>query len=126
MAAHALPAGRSALAQVNKEKHELRGQLLALQGRPSEAAGEVSFLGQAHAEEMRALAAKSQALLSAAAAAAGREGDGSGDGGGQAEGREEKAGEGEGEGTGKEEGVGNEEKAGEGKGVGEGEDKKEV
>lgn len=35
--------------QVNREKHELRGRLLALQGRGDEAASEVGFIGR-HAE----------------------------------------------------------------------------
>ena len=39
--------------QVNKEKHELRGQLLALQGRPTEAVQEASFLGAERELEMR-------------------------------------------------------------------------
>jgi hypothetical protein len=35
--------------RVNREKHELRGRLLALQGRGDEAASEVGFMGR-HAE----------------------------------------------------------------------------
>lgn len=38
--------------QVNREKHELRGHLLALQGRGEEAASEVTFMGRAAEVEM--------------------------------------------------------------------------
>lgn len=40
------------MAQVNREKHELRGQLLALQGRGDEAAREVGFMGRSAEAEM--------------------------------------------------------------------------
>ena len=51
--------------QVNKEKHELRGKLLALQGRPAEAAQEIGFLGARREQEMREMG---QAAAAAAAA----------------------------------------------------------
>ena len=59
--------------QVNKEKHELRGKLLALQGRPAEAAQEIGFLGPKREQEMREMG------QAAAAAAQGRA-KGGGDG----------------------------------------------
>lgn len=46
--------------QVNKEKHELRGQLLALQGRAREAAAEVAFLGRRKELEMSVLGASAK------------------------------------------------------------------
>ncbi len=56
-----------AAVQVNKEKHELRGKLLALQGRPAEAAQEIGFLGARREQEMRDMG-----QAAAAAAAQGR------------------------------------------------------
>ncbi|GAB4823660.1 hypothetical protein N2152v2_010706 [Parachlorella kessleri] len=53
--------------RVNKEKHELRGKLLALQGRPAEAAQEIGFLGARREQEMRDMG-----QAAAAAAAQGR------------------------------------------------------
>ena len=48
------PAHPTPPTQVSREKHELRGRLLALQGRGEEAASEVTFLGrQAEAEMCR-------------------------------------------------------------------------
>jgi hypothetical protein len=46
--------------QVNKEKHELRGQLLALQGRGHEAAAEVALLGRRKEAELAALGASAK------------------------------------------------------------------
>lgn len=42
------------LPQVNRDKHVLRGKLLALQGQGKAAAEEVAFLGQATADGMEA------------------------------------------------------------------------
>ena len=55
--------------QVNREKHELRGRLLALQGRGDEAASEVTFLGRrAQAEMCRQAGRAADAGLAQAAA----------------------------------------------------------
>jgi hypothetical protein len=63
-------------AQVNKEKHELRGRLLALQGKATEAAQEVGFLGAQREQEMRDMGRR------AAAAAAQQAGSGAAPGSG--------------------------------------------
>lgn len=47
--------------QVNKEKHELRGQLLASQGRGAEAAQEVAFVGRQAEAEMCRISREAQA-----------------------------------------------------------------
>lgn len=56
--------------QANRDKHELRGRLLALQGRGDEAASEVGFMGrQAEAEMCRVGKAAAEGPLGASVAA---------------------------------------------------------